>query len=476
MKSYVSHLTVVLKLFKNREKALPPSLLTAYVYSMLEKCGFLIESATRFGTPQYVLDEPALARSLSTFNDLFSRHLQRFRIFYAVKSNSHPGLCKYVSDRGHGLDVSSGMELSMALSLGCSSIVFSGPGKTDSELTLAIQNRDRVTLLIDSAGELECVSRLVQDSDLGKIPLRVGFRLTGRHHGAWGKFGVPPEQFAPLFTQALTVHGLDPQGIQFHTSWNMGPEAQVSMIECVGDCIRSLPMDTRSRLKFLDIGGGYWPERGEWLNRQNTRRGRLIQVIDPDFRSQPGHYYHRARPLDYFAREISRAIRSQGRPLADFEIFTEPGRWISSPAMHVLVKVMDKKEANVVIVDGGINLLGWERPLSEFIPLLNLTRPSHEEFPVSVFGPLCTPLDIWGTTLFGKGVEKGDILLVPDQGAYTYSLRQSFIKPIARVVRYDGKSLSEAQPEQAFECHPSKLLSPRNRINPPPLQSSEQAP
>ena len=115
---------------------------------MLEKRDVLLDSAARFGTPQYLFDEPALHQSLSTFHSIFSEHLNRFRIFYAVKSNSYPGLCKVVSDRGHGLDVSSGLELSMALSLGCRSIIFSGPGKTDPELTLAIRNRDRVTLLM----------------------------------------------------------------------------------------------------------------------------------------------------------------------------------------------------------------------------------------------------------------------------------------------------------------------------------------
>jgi diaminopimelate decarboxylase len=451
MKNRFSQLTgVLLNLLKNREKVLPPSLLRAYVQSMLDKRDFLLESATRFGTPQYLFDEPALAKSLSRFHDIFSKHLDRFRIFYAVKSNSYPGLCKHVADRGHGLDVSSGLELSMALSLGCRSIIFSGPGKTDPELTLAIQNRDRVTLLMDSAGELERVSRLVQDSEMGNVPLKVGFRLTGRHHGAWGKFGVPPEQLGVIFRKALSLKGLDPQGIQFHTSWNMGPEAQVQMIETVGACVRDLPEDIGSRLKFLDIGGGYWPESGEWLNPQNTWKGRLVQALDSDYRFKPKHYYCPAKPLDEFARKISRAVQSQGKPLADLEIFMEPGRWISTPAMHVLVQVVDKKEATVAITDGGINLLGWERPLSEFIPLINLTRPSLREFPVKVFGPLCTPLDIWGTTLFGEGVEKGEILLVPDQGSYTYSLRQSFIKPIARVVRFDGTSLSEAQLEQTF--------------------------
>jgi diaminopimelate decarboxylase len=230
----------------------------------------------------------------------------------------------------------------------------------------------------------------------------------------------------------------------------MGPEAQVKMIERVGACVKALPESSQRRLKFLDVGGGYWPERGEWLNPQNTISGKLLQILDPDFEFKPSHYYHPARPLEIFSREISAALRSQGTPLSRLEIFMEPGRWISTPAMHVLIKVVDKKEATVAIADGGINLLGWERPLFEFTPLLNLTRPSLRKFPIRVFGNLCTPLDIWGTSLFGEGVENGDILLVPDQGSYTYSLRQSFIKPIARVVSFDGRTLSEAKPEENF--------------------------
>jgi len=449
-KSFSTLTGLLSKLLKHRASVLSADLIRSYLLSLLNKKDILLESARRFSTPQYFFDEPALAHSLSRFREVFSKHLERFRVFYAVKSNSFPGLCKHVSSAGHGLDVSSGVELAMALSLGCRSILFSGPAKTEPELNLAIQNRDKVTLLIDSSGELERVSRLVQELALAAAPLKVGFRLRGRHHGIWGKFGIPPEQFPGLFTRALTVKGLDPQGIQFHTSWNMGPDAQVRMIERIGACVKALPESSQRRLKFLDIGGGYWPERGEWLNPQNTMSGKLLQILNPDFQFKPRHYYHPAKPLDHFAQEISAALRSQGRPLSELEIFMEPGRWLSTPAMHVLLKVMDKKEATVVIADGGINLLGWERPLFEFTPLLNLTRPSLREFSVRVFGNLCTPLDIWATTLFGEGVENGDILLVPDQGSYTYSLRQSFIKPIARVIRFDGTSLSEAQPEQEF--------------------------
>jgi len=80
---------------------------------------------------------------------------------------------------------------------------------------------------------------------------------------------------------------------------------------------------------------------------------------------------------------------------------------------------------------------------------------SLKEHSLKIFGSLCTPYDIWGTSIFGEGIESGDILVIPDQGAYTYSLRQSFIKPMARVIAFDGKNLVQAEKEEVF---PSKQV------------------
>jgi diaminopimelate decarboxylase len=441
----------VLNILKNREKPLPPEMLQAYVRSMIEKREILLESANTFGTPQYLFDVPALAQSLSRFHDAFSRRLERFRLFYAVKSNSFPGLCKVVSDAGHGLDVSSAVELSMALKTGCTSIVFSGPGKTDDEIRFALSHREKVTFLMDSVNELERVSRLAMEESASQGAVKAGIRIRGKHHGLWNKFGIPLEDLGAVFQKARAAPAVHLQGLQFHTSWNRDAQAQVEMILAVSACLKKQLCEVDwAQLRFLDIGGGYWPERGEWLNPQNTWWGKLLLLFDPDYAFKSRHYYLEAKSLDVFSKEISRAVSLQGKPLSDLEIWTEPGRWLSTPAMHILLKVVDRKDGGMVITDGGINLLGWERPLTEFIPVINLTRPSLKELPTRVFGSLCTPLDIWGTSCFGRDVRPGDVLLIPDQGSYTYSLRQSFIKPIARVVRFDGASLTEAQPEQTF--------------------------
>jgi diaminopimelate decarboxylase len=106
--------------------------------------------------------------------------------------------------------------------------------------------------------------------------------------------------------------------------------------------------------------------------------------------------------------------------------------------MHLLVSVVDKKAPDLVITDAGTNAVGWERFESDYFPVLNLTRPSLKENPCYILGSLCTPHDVWGYFYFGAAIEAGDILMIPTQGAYTYSLRQNFIKPLPMVLTTDS--------------------------------------
>ena len=75
---------------------------------------------------------------------------------------------------------------------------------------------------------------------------------------------------------------------------------------------------------------------------------------------------------------------------------------------------------------------------TDYFPVMNLSRPSVDEHACYVLGSLCTPHDVWGYAYHGSDIRPGDALLVPTQGAYTYSLRQQFIKPLPRTVLLDG--------------------------------------
>ena len=88
-------------------------------------------------------------------------------------------------------------------------------------------------------------------------------------------------------------------GLQFHSSWNMNPKKQVAFIKELGETLGTLTAPDLNLIEFIDIGGGYWPEQGEWVLLQpdmEKRRNGTVMEINP------------STPIDIFARELSLAI------------------------------------------------------------------------------------------------------------------------------------------------------------------------
>jgi diaminopimelate decarboxylase len=401
-----------------------------YVGSFLMRADALLNACRQHGSPLYLFDQQALLDRAQQFCNAFKKFLSDFYVFYAVKSNNHPLVAKSLVDFGLGLDVSSGLELELALNCGCRNIIFSGPGKTEPELRFALEN-SVVTILMDSFTELE---RLEQVCRSLNYQVGAGVRLTTDEQELWRKFGIPLSDLEHFMNHVNRCRHVNLTGLQFHTSWNREPGPQVAFIKRLGQTLKKLPQKYFSAITFLDIGGGYWPSRGEWLQYSATPAGRLRQTIAPDPHPSTAHYKLDAQPIETFARQISEALKAHIFPVATCSIYAEPGRWLCDDAMHILLTVVDKKADDLVITDAGTNIIGWERFETDFAPVINLSRPSEIEHECLVLGSLCTPHDVWGYSYFGDRIEPGDVLLIPAQGAYTYSLRQEFIKPLANVV------------------------------------------
>jgi len=379
----------------------------------------------------YIFDSESLKEHANRFHSTFAKYLSNIKIFYALKSNNHPDIISTLVNEGFGLDVSSGVELKQALDSGVDNIIFSGPGKLLEELTTAIRNYEKVTILIDSFNEMEKLQRLANIS--GDI-IRAGVRISPDDKGIWRKFGIPMNDLPRFITESALRRNINLQGIQFHLSWNMNADNHTECISRLASTLRLLTAEQRERIKFIDIGGGYWPEEGEWLQSAATVDGIVREKIFNGRISDKKHYKWPAESIDDFARRISETLKEQIPDDMHYTVYLEPGRWICNSAMHILLKVIDHKADDVVITDGGTNAVGWERFEIDYFPVINLTRPSLDEHECLVAGSLCTPHDIWGYNYFGKDIKSGDILLIPNQGAYTWSLRQNFIKPIPKVV------------------------------------------
>lgn len=408
---------------------LPAETLASYVANLQARAAEFLAAGQQYGSPLYLLDSRALVARAREFRAAFAQEIERFQPFFAVKCNNHPAVAAALVREGLGLDVSSGLELELALGTGCPRIVFSGPGKTQAEHELALAHADRVTLLLDSFGEL---ARLQALAAAQGQEVAVGVRLTTDERGLWRKFGIPLDRLAE-FCAAAATGPVSLIGLQFHTSWNMDASAQCAFLTRLGPVLAGLPRAQRAALRFLDIGGGFWPARGEWQQEAATPRGRLRAALDEGPPAPLAHYHAPAAPISRFAQEIGAALRQHVLPHLDCAIYAEPGRWLANDAMHILLTVQDQKASDLVITDGGTNLIGWERFESDFAPVINLSQPGRQERPCYVLGSLCTPHDVWGYSFFGAGIAPGDVLLIPHQGAYTYSLRQHFIKPLAAV-------------------------------------------
>lgn len=410
---------------------LPPKELLSLVRRCFDRKDSYLTLLETHSSPFYLLDSSVLKKKAGRFREAFKRVLPEVSCYFAVKSNHHPDVAAALLGSGFGLDVSSGLELETALGLGARDIVFSGPGKTDAELLLAAGQAERVVILMDSFGEL---GRLERAAASLNQTVRAGVRLTTDPRGLWRKFGIPLEDLPAFAVAAQDYPHVHLQGLQFHTSWNMDPAAQVAFIQALGRRLAPMPAAFREGIEFIDIGGGYWPAEGEWLQVAGTPAGRLREAAGLPPGPLDKHFRRPGTPIETFADRLGEAIKAHLFPAVSARICFEPGRWICTEAMHLFISVVDKKASDLVVTDAGTNALGWERLETDYIPLMNLTRPALEEKPCLVLGSLCTPHDVWGYGYFGQGIEPGDVLMVPNVGAYSYSLRQHFIKPLPSVV------------------------------------------
>ncbi len=441
-----------------------PGELTELVARMLDRRHGFLQAAERFGTPQYLLHAEALRRQIARFCGAFARAGQVARVHYALKANPTLPLVKLIHDAGLAADASSGMELELALRVGFTRIVCSGPAKLPEELALAAARSDRVTVHLDSFAELE---RLQEAAAAAGRTAQAGVRVSLDEHGLWTKFGVPLPDLPAFVARAARLDRVRLAGVQFHLSWNRSAQPYVDTLRRLGPVLRAAAPPEGWR--FVDVGGGFYPEGDEAIYPWLTPRARALAVLRGERDSLPPadwdlrYLVHQVQPIESMAADLLAAFEEHiTRPLGPVELWLEPGRFLANPAVHILLAVRDRKGADIAITDGGTHLLGWERLELEHVPLINLSRPGLQQCRCRVYGSLCTPHDLWGYSCYGGSPAVGDVLLLPHQGAYVQTLAQRFIKPLARTVLWaeDGQ-FAEVEPQEAWTArYPALASSP----------------
>lgn len=407
------------------------------VACILKKKKEIIKLANKNGTPFYVFDEHALDQSIETFLTAFKKEIPSFKAYYAMKINHHPLVIGRAVEKGMGLDVGSPREIDMAIKAGCKDIVYFSPGKTNEDLLHALNHTNVVTIHIDSFGELERLGNLTNHY---KKKIKAGVRIHTDLSGDWKKYGVHIKKLKNFWKEAEKYPFIELQGVHFHMSRNKDTKFYEDTIKELGEYLaQSFDKKDLGKIKYVDFGGGFEVHEAEGYYPFKTPQGNIIKTVNsyigsPTIFDTP-YYILDAIKIEEYAKKIGRAIKIYLAPIIDASYYSEPGRIICNDSMYIVLSVADKKDENNVVLNGGVNMVGWQRFEHEYFPLINISSPSKKEIRCNMWGNLCTTWDIWGYFCYASKLRESDVIVVPNQGALTYSLAQNFIQPIPPVYK-----------------------------------------
>ena len=404
--------------------------------SLFHKQGekFFIENVSvdsiieQYGSPTYVYSKANLISAFLDFTT--SLGIIDHLICFAVKANSNIAILNALAQKGAGFDIVSGGELKRVLLAkgDPQKIVFSGIGKTNEEIELAL-NSDILCFNIESEAELYRIQAAAKKLEKkAPISIRVNPNVDAKTHPYIStglkdnKFGVEEKKAIELYKIAKELSHILITGIDCHIG------SQITEISPFIDSLNKLleivnfleSIDIK--IDHLDIGGGIG------INYQNE--------TPPSF------------------KEYSQAIKNTfGKK--QMKIIFEPGRSIIGKAGALITKVEFLKEGsikNFAIVDAAMNDLMRPALYDAYHEIINLSCNSYgHEKVFDIVGPVCETADFLGKDRHML-VNPNDYLAILDAGAYGMTMSSNYnSRPRAAEVMIDGSNFFEIKSRETFE-------------------------
>jgi len=380
-------------------------------------------------TPFYYYDFDKVNANLLRLYQYFNS--SNTEIFYSVKTNDCPLLLEFLKSKGIYVEVASGLELQLAREIGFEKILFNGPAKTKDELKLATMQKDTI-VIVDNLCELGALQGALSSRiDIG---IRINFSQCEQY-----KFGIHKRDISTALEIIYSEKNLTLIGFHFFLGNSTNSSAHYKYIfGRLLSIVKSLPSDYFKDINFIDIGGGI-PCRGKikrtLFEKSFTHYAFKYSFIDKLILSKELGYIKKIKrfKLDNWLSKYSKIVKYYMRRLENLlnkklTLYLEPGTAIIGDAVDIYSKVIVNKHRKVLI-DVGMNECGrfWN-------PIYNISNPSVDIQTEYVFGPLCTPYDLFTRCYVGQPLKKGDWVKILSMGAYTFSFHTSFIKPQLAVV------------------------------------------
>ena len=369
--------------------------------------------AKKFGTPTYCYSHKQLTENIENFKKNFSSFSPL--ICFAVKSNTNVNLIREIRKLGLGADVVSMGELMIALKAGIDpkKIVFSGVGKTSTEINYAI---DKKILLINAESKSEIIE-IEKIAKYKKKIVSIGIRLnpntdaktlkqisTGKKEN---KFGVDEKTFFELINYSKISKHINLMCLSVHIgSQILDHTPYEKMLKIVSRIIKK----SNHIFQYVDLGGGMG------ISYEDTNK-----------------------KLNY--KKYSIAIKKFLKNNKSKIIF-EPGRSIVGNIGSLVSKIIyikENKKKDFVILDAAMNDL--MRPAlygakHRTMPVLKTNQISKKVY--DFVGPICESTDKFTTLKKFQKLNEKDLIVMCDVGAYGMSLSSNYNvrpKPIELLIK-----------------------------------------
>jgi diaminopimelate decarboxylase len=386
--------------------------------------------AEAHGTPAYVYSRRAIISRFHEYENALAS--LPHRICFSVKANSNLAVLGTLAREGAGFDIVSGGELYRVLAAGgrADSIVFSGVGKTETEIRFALQKGIH-SFNCESEAEIELISRIATSLQrTASIAIRVNpdvdpathpYISTGlREH----KFGIDMAAAEAIYHHASGLPGIVTEGVSCHIGSQI-----VDLDPLLEAADKALRLVHRLRaqghqIRNLDLGGG----------------------LGVSYRSTD-----RAAPVSTFMERLRDKLQG-----SDLTLLLEPGRSIVAEAGVLLTRVLLVKQngqKTFVIVDAAMNDL--IRPAlyhahHEIVPVKHTS--GRDLITADVVGPICESGDFFAQARTLPFVKSGDLLAILTAGAYGFVTASNYnSRPRPCELLVDGTQVYLARSRETYE-------------------------
>ena len=352
-------------------------------------------------TPFYIYSESQIAFNFLKFADTFKKTDPL--ICFAAKSNSNLNILRVLGKLGAGADVVSGGELLKALKAGIrpNKIVFSGVGKTEEELKIAI-NKKILLINCESESEAKLVNNL---SKKLRKKVSIGFRLnpnvdakthknisTGK---AENKFGLSIKNFKVFLKTVKTFKNVKLDALSVHIGSQILNDTPFrKTLNVMSKLIKELKLN----LKYVDLGGGFG------IN-----------------------YTDKEKPINL--SKYSKLVHNFSKKL-NCRIIFEPGRSIIGNTGLLISKIQFIKKGtnkNFIILDAGMNDFMRPALYEAFHKIIPISKKSSRmKGKIEFVGPICETTCKFGVYKNYPKINENEFVAITNVGAYGSSLSSNY--------------------------------------------------